>query len=59
MLVAGLSGRAFADLNSDGMITLSELAEDREKTLVQILGGLRKATPQFVESVAGRLGVSL
>ena len=28
MLVAGLSGKAFADLNSDGMITLSELAED-------------------------------
>ena len=28
MLVAGLSGKAFADLNSDGQITLSELAED-------------------------------
>jgi len=28
MLVAGLSGKAFADLNSDGLITLSELAED-------------------------------
>ena len=28
MLIAGLSGKAFADLNSDGMITLSELAED-------------------------------
>lgn len=28
MLVAGLSGKAFADLNSDGMITLSELAND-------------------------------
>jgi len=28
MLVAGLSGKAFADLNNDGQITLSELAED-------------------------------
>ena len=28
MLVAGLSGKSFADLNSDGQITLSELAED-------------------------------
>jgi hypothetical protein len=28
MLMAGLSGKAFADLNSDGQITLSELAED-------------------------------
>ena len=28
MLIAGLSGKAFADLNSDGQITLSELAED-------------------------------
>ena len=28
MLVAGLSGKPFADLNSDGQITLSELAED-------------------------------
>jgi Caspase domain len=28
MLVAGLSGKAFADLNGDGVITLSELAED-------------------------------
>jgi len=28
MLVAGLSGKAFADLNSDGMITLNELADD-------------------------------
>jgi len=28
MLVAGLSGKAFADLNSDRQITLSELAED-------------------------------
>jgi hypothetical protein len=27
-LIAGLSGKAFADLNSDGQITLSELAED-------------------------------
>jgi uncharacterized caspase-like protein len=28
MLLAGLSGRAFADLNGDGQITLGELAED-------------------------------
>jgi len=28
MLIAGLSGKAFADLNGDGQITLSELAED-------------------------------
>jgi hypothetical protein len=28
MLIAGLSGKAYADLNGDGEITLSELAED-------------------------------
>ena len=28
MLIAGLNGKAFADLNSDGQITLRELAED-------------------------------
>ena len=28
MLIAGLSGKAFADLNGDGQITLSELADD-------------------------------
>jgi hypothetical protein len=28
MLIAGLSGKAFADLNGDGQITLTELAED-------------------------------
>ncbi len=28
MLLAGLSGKAFADINNDGQITLSELAED-------------------------------
>jgi hypothetical protein len=28
MLVAGLNGKAFADLNGDGQITLGELAED-------------------------------
>jgi predicted nucleic acid-binding protein len=38
---------------------LSELAEDRGKTLIQVLGGLRKPAPLFVESVTGRLGVSL
>jgi hypothetical protein len=28
MLVAGLSGKPFADIDSDGQIPLSELAED-------------------------------
>jgi hypothetical protein len=34
MLIAGLSGKAFADLNGDGQITLSELAEDVKEDMV-------------------------
>ncbi len=60
MLIAGLSGKAFADLNGDGQITLGELADDVKEDMAFAEAQLSSFTttgsftPDTVLAQAGR-----